>query len=466
MANRFLNRKEIGFPLGGDTYGARHRFLFMLYNLVAIPTVRDIARENHFCLDNQAYAEHSLSRALSSDRSTPKRIKHSLRSIAKFSLLTLFLFTTLQLRAVTWLEPNQVYHPRSLAMGNAFFSVSNDEFALFSNPAGLRHNPKFGQAKDKGIISLFEVGIKINQDLQSLTKFYSDNKDSLSDPSALDSETIDKILGIKAGLGVQGPLSMGYIGKNWGIALVDNLNVKAVLGREAPLPLLHLSGTGHLSLTSGIAFAGSLERKDDIWLGVAVKTFFRGDISKDVSLFDLTTIADNIEEQFIFGNGFGLDFGILHRITPQLDLALGVRDAPTVVTKSFFGTFGVGTNRNGVAYVKPNMVTGLSWRPNISFMHKFVPDWLIERMVLSFDYSNYFDNNYSFFTRLHAGMEIAALFNHLFLRFGINQGYFTYGFGLDFVLVQVNFVRYRQELGAFPGDLLEESTILTISSRF
>lgn len=387
---------------------------------------------------------------------------------AKFFLILLTLIAIGNMNpalAVEWLEPNQVFHPRSLAMGNAFYAISDDQHALFANPAGLLHNPKFNQSKDSGIFTLLETGIKINQDLQDLSNFYSDNKDDLDDPAQLDSATLNQILGVKAGLGAQGPLYLGYVGQGWGVALVDNLNINAILGREAPLPLLHVQGQGHISLVGGYAYPVSLARKDDLWLGVGLKVFYRGDINHEVSLFDLEELSD-IQNEFVINNGIGLDLGLIHRVSERIDLGISVRDFPTFVTRPVFGNFGVGSEQKSLKYIKPNLVTGIAWRPDINFIHAYIPEWFMESLILSFDYSNYFDDGYTFFTRVHAGLEIASIFNHLFIRAGINQGYFTFGFGIDLVIFQIDYVRFRRELGAYAGDLSEEANYVTISSRF
>ncbi len=366
--------------------------------------------------------------------------------------------------AIEWVKPNYVYHPRAMAMGNAFHAIADDEYALFSNPAGLLHNPKFGQNKNVGILTYFELGVRINQDLQDLTKFYKDNETKLSDPSSLTTEQLDRVLGSKAGIGMQGPLSVGYIGKNWGVAFIDTVDVNAVVGRDAPLPLLHLDAVAHASLVGGFALPLTLKKKDDLWFGIGGKFFYRGDINKKISLFELTEIKD-IKDEFMFGNGFGIDVGFLYHISENWDIGISVQDVASVVVKPVAKP-GIGVARENAAIITPNLSTGIAYRPNPKWIQQYIPEWLFDKPVFSLDYSNYFNSDYSIFTRLHLGMEIATIFHRLYLRMGLNQGYGTYGLGLDLYFFRIDFTYYRRELGVYPGDLVEESSIFILSGKF
>ncbi len=59
----------------------------------------------------------------------------------------------------------------------------------------------------------------------------------------------------------------------------------------------------------------------------------------------------------------------------------------------------------------------------------------------------------SFGQKVHLGTEISLPL--IDLRAGINQGYMTYGFGMDFLIMQLDFAQYFQELGAYPGQTPE-----------
>lgn len=374
-----------------------------------------------------------------------------------------------RVEAVNWLEPYNVYNPRAMAMGNAFRAIADDEYALFSNPAGLMSNPKFGQKKHKGIISSVEIGLKKNSDLNEFRDFYKENRNSLKDPSQLSPETINSVLGKKAGIGMQGPINMGYVGNGWGVAVVNSAQANGTIGREAPLPLVRIKATAFLTIVGGFAFPVSLVKKNDFWIGGALKIFTRGDFDEEISLFDIQQ-AEDLKKNLAFRDGAGIDVGIIHRLNKNVDISVSGQDIPSVAIKSKLKpvldkALG-GVKDADTRFIRPNLAIGIAYRPQIKFMRKYLPEWIIDSPVLSFELSNLFDDNYSILTRTHFGLEFASLFHRVYIRAGLNQGYATYGLGFDLYFLRIDYVRYRKELGVFPGDLVEESDYFTITGKF
>ena len=75
---------------------------------------------------------------------------------------------------------------------------------------------------------------------------------------------------------------------------------------------------------------------------------------------------------------------------------------------------------------------------------------LRKHVNVSADYIDVFDNNKeNIFKKIHAGIE----YRHYFLAFrgGINSGYPTIGFGLNFKVIDLDFAYYSEEMAKRPG---------------
>ena len=84
-----------------------------------------------------------------------------------------------------------------------------------------------------------------------------------------------------------------------------------------------------------------------------------------------------------------------------------------------------------------------------------------KRLILSADYIDAFDNNKeNIFRKIHGGAEYRYLF--CAVRGGINSGYPTVGFGLNFKIVDLDFAYYLEELSKKPGRKGDERFMLQI----
>jgi hypothetical protein len=99
-----------------------------------------------------------------------------------------------------------------------------------------------------------------------------------------------------------------------------------------------------------------------------------------------------------------------------------------------------------------------------------VQNWYwIRNMIASAEISNLFGSEpttgrYEHFgKKFHAGAEVDVWL--LALRAGLNQGYPTYGVGLSFGLLDVNYVHFTEELGYFPGQMARDMHVFSLNFK-
>lgn len=118
------------------------------------------------------------------------------------------------------------------------------------------------------------------------------------------------------------------------------------------------------------------------------------------------------------------------------------------------------------SYVVPMDISiGAAWQPEYSFSTIFDPELhgQIDDVFKTAQVNS--DRPDSFWTRVHLGTELTFL-QFFDLRFGINQGYFTVGYGLDLSFLEIQFALYSQEYGRYPGDQQVGGAALEFALRF
>ncbi len=120
------------------------------------------------------------------------------------------------------------------------------------------------------------------------------------------------------------------------------------------------------------------------------------------------------------GTGNGFDVGFMYRYKHGINLGLQVSDVYTRIRW---------WDGKQSSFIPIDARAGISWRPDFSI-------WgLFEDPLVAFDIDDlFFRQNHNVFMKLHAGGEFKMLFKILQVRAGMNQGYFTYGAGLDLSL--------------------------------
>ncbi|RMG57564.1 MAG: hypothetical protein D6713_09435, partial [Deltaproteobacteria bacterium] len=88
---------------------------------------------------------------------------------------------------------------------------------------------------------------------------------------------------------------------------------------------------------------------------------------------------------------------------------------------------------------------GFSISPDIPVASRLVAALDVEDVTGAFNEDN------SFWKRVHAGVEMGFLKDHIILRGGINQGYLSGGAEIDLWVLRAGYVYYSEEMGAYSG---------------
>ncbi len=350
---------------------------------------------------------------------------------------------------------------RALGLGGGYTTTQGGTEAFFYNPAafGLIQHAKFNP-------------------LYFQLEFGKDDYDLLwTDFEELDDSTriikfVEKYLGKNIHYGHR--LLMDYYRPNWGLALlIDSLQINASISRVSLLP----SAQAEVRLYNGIWFGNGFKivvYKGDLAIGYNIKYIFKGQSNIRVDgndIFNIEEFTDDLEarkkEILKVGSGAGFDLGILYN-----------KKMPIGYSASF-GAFG--ENIVPLKYKTSSLIEDVadfsapdadSFRLAVGMMIES-PQKFYTRLRFYIDLRNVFAPGNPF-KKLHFGSEflLEEPFFHyqpIMLRLGCNQGNLTYGLGLDFWTIQINFARYGEEInprGSITGYEGDTDTRYVFDIRF
>ncbi|MFM8315951.1 MAG: hypothetical protein ACKOA8_16860, partial [Deltaproteobacteria bacterium] len=332
---------------------------------------------------------------------------------------------------------------RSQGMGGAFFGLSDDEYALFSNPAGL-------SLRNSGT----EVMLRLNGHVSSnAISGFSDfkNLDSLNIKQAIDllDKYKDKPLQGNAGI------LPYFLTRNLaiGILLADtklNFNIYksaadigALLPSDVVADLTFLSDSGLV-----VGYAHSV-LDPNFHIGANLKGIFRAGGRQPFTAQQY--FAENsidFDPKQIGGSGFGidLDLGATYEFT---NLPFGVASRASIVLQNILATQFTYSKQYAGA-------PGLVRTANVGWYTVFEGVSIIDNFHLLADISDIpmggeddkdfgARNTGSFFKKVHLGVEIPM--GRFSVRAGLNQGYLTAGLGLNLYALRIDLATYGEDIG-------------------
>ena len=361
------------------------------------------------------------------------------------------------------------FSARYMAMGDGGVAVANDSYLFYQNPAGLGIN-KEGVSEENGIFTILSIGlrtdVKMALDIFDTVKKVGDSPFINSDPLKAiydNKEDVNKIIGKNIGLGLTGPIYLGYVGNGWGFMLADALDLSISVSRHA-IPRIKVIGNGVVDFKFGLAFNFDLFDKNDLSIGIAPKVFYRGDVDLDKGLTEMIDMADSIQDSIGYGLGFGLDTGVLLKIPFMKESRFGfaIDDIYSIYEKKSKNSSGKTINL-GTKKIKPVLKFGFYFEFS-DFTRDLIGDWLGLKVIADIDHL--FDQDFpGLGKKLHMGGEF-SLFSFLYFRAGINQGYMTGGLGLDLFILRVDYAYYQREVGPYAGNKVESTHAASISIAF
>ncbi len=388
--------------------------------------------------------------------------------------------------------------PEILGQGGSYTAVAEGYGSLFTNPAGLART-----TEPEVTLPSLSVWVHSRPDLLLPTigalggeEISSDSDDG--EEVSRDQLIIDNLREqfTTNGFGVGSALGLGYVGNGIGVGM--NIATDSYLyGDTFPLGL-EGEITSQFSLVFGYAHPFQLGPVD-LSVGGTLRPNLR-----ITSLVGSDTAADLIT-QFTgvdTGEGDGEDDGDLLNSINALNgwgvafdagLLVGYRDfSMGLQLRNLFNT-NMQYSRNSLSdvfsalgsgglpsapseddpeyvsetYIIPmELSLGAAWQPDLGAISALVDPELHVQITDPFGTADLDpDRPRSFWTRLHMGTELTLL-RFFDLRFGVNQGYFTLGTGLDLMFLDVQFALFSQEFGRYPGDQQVGGAALEFALRF
>lgn len=339
---------------------------------------------------------------------------------------------------------------RSLGMGGAFYGLSNDEYALFYNPAGLSlYN---GESEFMLRINA-QMAPKTPSALSTLTK-----GGTKSVSSVVDSLTANQGTPLYGNAG----LLPYYMMKHFaiGLLLADTKFNFAILGKEidTSVDVTAISDSGLV-----VGYARSII-DPNLHIGLNSKLLFRAGGKKKFTALDIAQKQSfNLNPKDIGGAGGGIDFdlGATYEL-PMLPWGL-VNRASLVLSNLVASDFSMGRQggtppRNARSFTLGYYTVFPGWN--------FVDNFHVLVDFAEFNLGGESDRDYgqrvgSFFKHVNFGVEMPI--NWFTFRAGFHQGYITAGFGVNAKYMRLDFATYGEELAGGPGRLQSRRFALTIA---
>lgn len=340
---------------------------------------------------------------------------------------------------------------RALGMGGVFYGVSDDEYALFYNPAGV----SLYSGKPKGMINF--SGQMGNQTLSAL-----DTAKKLSSKSfANQIDSLVKYQGEPIYMG--GGILPYFLTKHLAVGLLlGDLKADYLLsGKEldSAVDLTAISDSGLL-----VSYGRNLGN-EYTHVGLTAKGIYRAGGRTTLNLADIAS-GDKLvlNPRDLGGAGLGIDFdlGLMYDI-PFLPFGQANRFS-VVLSNLLASRFSTGSKSS-------EKVPGLTRTVSFGWHSVFSGGDLIDYFHVMADLAEIQIGGESdpdlgsrsgkILKHLNLGLEIPlGLFT---VRTGIHQGYISLGAGFNFKYAKLDFASYQEELSNAPGRLPSRRYALTIS---
>ncbi|MCC2678705.1 MAG: hypothetical protein K0R29_1281 [Pseudobdellovibrio sp.] len=314
----------------------------------------------------------------------------------------------------------ELYQPglpsRCLAMGGVCISQVKGAQALYINPAALNKVEGFDF-----IIAQVKAGI--SKDTLDFAEQFSGSTFSASDINNLYGKTLMADLDARSAI----------VMPNFGFGVYSN-NYTTMKFNDPTFPTFNMNFISDY----GYAVGGALKLNDSSALGATFRHVKRWGGNQDINVSSLTgssssDLADNNFQDHGVGHALDLAYMTTFNSNPwKPTVALVWRDVG--VTK-----FNMTSGNQDPPRQLDNLTLGVSVEqdlPLIKLYHGLEYDFITESTE---DPAK----------KIHLGTELS--FGPIDLRAGINQGYVTYGVGLDLWFFEIEAASYATELGTYAG---------------
>jgi hypothetical protein len=322
--------------------------------------------------------------------------------------------------------------PAALGMGNAYHTKSDSKYAPFYNPAGLDRIKRENWRAD-----LFPLVLEYAQATKNL------GQDALQTDTGNDDELADLFSGH---LGKPQHVALtfypSFTMKDFTAGIFGSARANAEVGNPV-LPEVNADAIGDAGGVIGGAY-GLLD--GHLQAGAAMRVQHRWSLQHSYLFSDFIddTLTDIDRDEIDQATGLFFDVGTIlnfwnNGVNPRMGLTGN----------------NLGTNALGNAADLPWSVTvSFGFSPSFD-----IPSFCTLRtdIILDFiDATFHFDQDKDIGKRINTGLEFyfdAWALRTFKFRTGLHQGYPSFGIGLDTDKVQINYARYKEELGAYAGQI-------------
>lgn len=352
----------------------------------------------------------------------------------KLNLLTR-IFLILVLFPLTTLADELYEYPRplsALGMGGVYLPFVQNVDAVQWNPAALANVEKFDW-------QLFDLEVGANG-LDVYNTYQTMQKSGCSGTACY-----EQFYGT--------PVHFESIGKSsfamprLGFMVYESILLNATMHNPAfpNLNVNYLADNGFL-LGYGFPLAAGWDA------GFTLKRIVRTGGDENLSLSTITTAGASVLSNFNQnGTGYGVDLGLQYKLvdTGPLKTTMGIQ-WQDVGDTSFAAPAGI--------TAPPMILNNLSLGIGSEF------DFLIGGAKAGFEYRHITDTGEQIGKKLHLGMELDLPL--IDVQAGLNEGYPTFGMGLDFFLFRIDAASYTEETGVYPGQLPSQRFKIALSMEF
>jgi hypothetical protein len=346
---------------------------------------------------------------------------------------------------------------RALGMGGAFYGRSDDQDAVFYNPAGLG----FYEGGNDLMASLkLDASTSLAQAVTVLTRPGTRTVASvITDLQALSGNPI-----FVSATPVHGYYLRKYF--TMGLLLADTKGTMAILGRDldTTVDITAISDSG---LFLGFAYPVM----PGLVVGANLKGMFRAGGQKTYTVLEIAqnqALSTNLQTLGGAGGGIDFDLGVTYQL-PTLIPGLINRVSVTAnnLMASNFTMFKIDAT-TGAPPALARMLT-------VSGMTRIPGFWIVDRLDLLLDLAEFQMGGVA---NADAGARGGSLWKHinfggealfwgwLYGRMGFRQGNFTIGAGIDARYFQVDIATYAEELASLPGRLSSRRVALRLAAGF
>ena len=311
------------------------------------------------------------------------------------------------------------------AMGGVGLMSLQGATAFINNPALL--------SRRSISVSPLSLQLIANKNFSNLFNFVSENSEALGAFDDLSPDSVKAIYDdlnsidnrwMKMGI----PFGGGITATNLGVAYYGVLDFNFKIDKGIYEPRIYMKGL--LDLIGTVGYGKGVDFiYPGLKMGGAVKFISRRETPEQkLGFSDIEGSGDLISEltdSLASGkSGFGFDLGALYAINEKLEVGLVIVDL-------------VGNIDDGNDDISTNLKLGVKYD-------------LFSRISAEVNVVDLLNSDETaFFNRVHIGVEARLLI--LKVRGGFNQGYPTFGAGLNLGIIRADFAVWTEEQGDFPG---------------